>query len=84
MSQPEGAENALRYGSRYPSTDLSVAARVCPVCGGPPPSSRSVYCKTACKQLQRQRLLVAHTVYECPRCLRFVSSKSTSTKDGEG
>ncbi len=63
--------------------------RVCPVCGGTPPSSRSVYCRPACKQLayrlrhqplatldpvvlrkqlQRQRLLVAHTVYECPSC----------------
>jgi hypothetical protein len=89
MSQPESAENALRYGSRYPWTGPAVAARACPVCGGPPPSSRSVYCKTACKQLayrlrhqrqasvdpvvvrkqlQRQRLLVAHTVYACPRC----------------
>jgi ribosomal protein L32 len=89
MSQPESAENASRYGSRYPSTGLSVAARVCPVCGGTPPSSRSVYCKTACKQLayrlrhqppstvdpvilrkqlQRKRLLVAHTVYECSSC----------------
>ena len=64
-------------------------AQTWPVCGGTPPSSRSVYCKTACKQLayrlrhqrlasvdpvvlrnqlQRQRLLVAHTVYECARC----------------
>ena len=90
MSQPGSAENALRYGSRDPSMDPSVVARACPVCGGPPPSSRSVYCKTACKQLayrlrhqrlasvddpvvlrkqlQRQRLLVAHTVYACARC----------------
>jgi hypothetical protein len=89
MSQPGSAENALRYGSRYPSMDPSVVAQACPVCGGPPPSSRSVYCKTACKQvahrlrhqrlasvdpvvlrkqLQRQRLLVPHTVYECARC----------------
>jgi len=89
MSPPESAENALRYSSRYPSTGPSVVARACPVCGGTPPSSRSVYCKTACKQLayrlrhqrlasvdpvvlrnqlQRQRLLVAHTVYECARC----------------
>ena len=89
MSQAEGAADALRYGSHYPSTGPSVVARTCPVCGGTPPSSRSVYCKTACKQLayrlrhqrlasmdpavlrkqlQRQRLLVAHTVYECPRC----------------
>jgi hypothetical protein len=29
-------------------------------------------------QLQRLGRLVAHTVYECPSCLRFVSSKSTS------
>ena len=29
----------------------SVAARACPVCGGLPPSSRSVYCKAACKQV---------------------------------
>ena len=86
MSQPESAENALRYGSRYPSAGPSVVARTCPVCGGTPPSSRSVYCKTACKQvayrlrhqrvvsvdpvvlrkqLQRQRRLVTHTVYEC-------------------
>lgn len=89
MSQSESAENAWRYGSRYPSTDPSGVARTCPVCGGTPPSSRSVYCKTACKQLayrlrhqrlagddpvvlrkqlQHQRLLVAHTIYECPRC----------------
>ncbi len=89
MSQPGSPENALRYGSRYPSTGPSVVARSCPVCGGTPPSSRSVYCKPACKQLayrlrhrrlasvnpvplrkqlQRQRQLVAHTVYECARC----------------
>jgi hypothetical protein len=89
MSQSESAEHALRYGSRYPSTSPSVVARACPVCGGTPPSNRSVYCKTACKQLayrlrhkrlgsvdpvilrkqlQRQRLLVPHTVYECSRC----------------
>jgi hypothetical protein len=89
MSQSGSAENAMRYGSRYPSTSHSVVARACPVCGGTPPSSRSVYCKTACKQLayrlrhqrpasvdtvilrtqlQRQRLLVAHTVYACPHC----------------
>src|SRR2546423_9142890 len=78
---------ALRFA--LPSMGPSVAARACPVCGGTPPSGRSVYCKTACKQLayrlrhqrlasvdpvilreqlQRQRLLVAHTVYACPRC----------------
>jgi hypothetical protein len=89
MSQPESTENASRYGSRDPSTGPSVVAPACPVCGGTPPSSRSIYCKTACKQLayrlrhqrpasvdpvvlrkqlQRQRLLVAHTVYECARC----------------
>ena len=66
-----------------------MVARACPVCGGTPPSSRSVYGKPACKQLayrlrhqplapldpvvlrkqlQRQRLLVAHTVYECSSC----------------
>ncbi len=28
--------------------------------------------------LQRHKALVAHTVYECGGCLRFVSSKSTS------
>jgi hypothetical protein len=55
-----------------------------------PPSSRSIHCKPACKQLayrlrsqaphstvdplvlrkqlQRQRKLIAHTVYECARC----------------
>ena len=80
----------MRCGSRYPSTNRAAVARVCPVCGGTPPSSRSVYCKPACKQLayrlrrrtlpstadpailrkdlQRRRLLVAHTVYECSRC----------------
>jgi ribosomal protein L32 len=88
MSQPENS-NAMRYGSRYPSTSPSAAIRTCPVCGGTPPSSRSVYCTPACKQLayrlrhprlatvntviirkqlQRQRLLVAHTVWECPSC----------------
>jgi hypothetical protein len=89
MSQAEAVSNAMRDGSRYPSTGPSVVARACPVCGGTPPSSRSVYCNTACKQLayrlrhqrhagvdpvavrkqlQHQRLLVAHTVYECPTC----------------
>jgi ribosomal protein L32 len=59
------------------------------VCGETPTSSRSIYCKPACKQLayrlrhqplatvdpvvlrnqlQRQRLLVPHMVYECPSC----------------
>ena len=50
MSQPERS-NTTRYGSRYPLTDPPVVARACPVCGGTQPSSRSVYCKTACKQL---------------------------------
>src|SRR6266487_4240691 len=36
------------------------------------------------RRLQRPRRLMAHTLYECPSCLRFVSSKSTSTKDDEG
>jgi ribosomal protein L32 len=88
MSQAE-RPNTIRYGSRYPSTGPPAVARACPVCGGTLPSSRSVYCKTACKQLayrlrhqplatadpvilrkqlQRQRLLVAHTVYECSSC----------------
>jgi len=78
-----------------------VVARACPVCGGTPPSSRSVYCKTACKQLayrlrhqrlanvhpvvlrkqlQRQRLLVAHTVYECPSCEeRYIGERRCSS-----
>jgi hypothetical protein len=82
--------NAMRYGSSYPSTSSIVVSRACPACGGTPPSTRSVYCTPACKQLayrlrrrtlhsivdpanlrrelQRQRLLVAHTVYECSRC----------------
>jgi hypothetical protein len=89
MSQLERAETARCYGSRYPSTGTAVVARVCPVCGGRPHSSRSLYCTTACKQvayrlrhrrlaavdpavlrkqLQHQRLLVAHTVYVCARC----------------
>src|SRR6266704_2788977 len=88
MSQLESS-NAIRYRSRYLSTSPAAVTRVCPVCGGTPPSSRSVYCKPACKQLayrlrhqplatvdpvvlrkqlQRQRLLVAHMVYECPSC----------------
>jgi hypothetical protein len=101
MTQPGSPENALRYGSRYPSTGPSVFAQACPVCGGTPPSSRSVYCKTACKQLayrlrhqrlanvdpvvlrkqlQRQRLLVAHTVYECPRCEeRYIGERRCSS-----
>ena len=50
VSQPESA-NAMRYPSRYPSPSLSVVSRACPVCGGTPRSSRSVYCeKAACKQ----------------------------------
>jgi ribosomal protein L32 len=88
MSQPESS-NAIRYGSRYPSTSPSAATRACPVCARTPPSTRSVYCEPACKQrayrlrhqrlatvdtvvirkqLQRQRLLMAHTVYQCPSC----------------
>ena len=90
MSQSESAVGASRYGSRYPTTSPSAAARTCTVCGGMPRSSRSIYCeKASCKQrayrlrhprlatvdvvlirkqLQRQRLLVAHTVYACPSC----------------
>ena len=30
------------------------------------------------QQLQQRRALTARTVYECPNCLRFVSSKSAS------
>jgi len=89
MSRPQSS-NAMRYGSSYPSASATVASRVCPACGGTPPSTRSVYCTPACKQLayrlrrrtlhstvdpaflrkelQRRRLLVAHTVYECSRC----------------
>ena len=89
MSRPQ-TSNAMRYGSSYPSTSPTVASRACPACGGTPPSTRSVYCKSACKQLayrlrrrtlhstvdpailrkelQRRRLLVAHTVYECSAC----------------
>ena len=89
MSRPQSS-NAMRYGSSYPSASPTVSSRACPACGGVPPSTRSVYCKPACKQLayrlrrrtlhstvdpdilrkelQRRRLLVAHTVYECPRC----------------
>ncbi len=89
MSRPQSS-NAMRYGSSYPSASPTVSSRACPACGGTPPSSRSVYCTPACKQLayrlrrrtlhstvdpaflrkelQRRRLLVAHTVYECSRC----------------
>ena len=88
MSQLDSS-NTLRYGLRYPSTSPPEVLPACPVCGCTPPSSRSVYCKPACKQLayrlrhqpqatvdpvvlskqlQRQRLLVAHTVYECSSC----------------
>ena len=89
MSRPQSS-NAMRYGSSYPSASPTVASGACPACGGTPPSSRSVYCTPACKQLayrlrrrtlhstvdpallrrelQRRRLLVAHTVYECSRC----------------
>jgi len=42
--------NAMRYGSSYPSTS-PVIVRACPACGGTPPSTRSVYCTPACKQL---------------------------------
>ena len=97
MSRPQST-NTMRYGSRYPSTSPTVASRACPVCGGTPPSTRSVYCKSACKQLayrlrqrtlhstvdpaflrkelQRRRLLVAHTVYECSWCgQRFLGER---------
>jgi hypothetical protein len=88
VSLPESV-NAMRYGSRSPSTSPTVVTPACPVCGDTPPSSRSVYCKPARKQLayrlrhqpqanldpavlrkqlQRQWLLVAHTVYESPSC----------------
>jgi DNA-directed RNA polymerase subunit RPC12/RpoP len=89
MSQPQSS-NAMRYGSSYPSASPAVASRACPACGSTPPSTRSVYCTPACKQLayrlrrrtlhstvdpvflrkelQRRRVLVAHTVYECSRC----------------
>ena len=89
MSRPQSS-NAMRYGSSYLSVSPTVASRACPACGGTPPSSRSVYCTPACKQLayrlrrrtlhstvdpaivrkdlQRRRLLVAHTVYESSRC----------------
>src|SRR5712671_8115740 len=87
MSRPQNS-NAMRYGSSYPSTNPAVVSRACPACGGTPPSTRSVYCSPACKQLayrlrrrtlhttaanlrkdlQRRRLLVAHTVYECSQC----------------
>jgi len=41
----------MRYPSRYPSTSPAVVSRACPVCGGTPRSSRSIYCeKAACKQ----------------------------------
>jgi len=33
--------------------------------------------------LRRERRLTAQTVYECPSCLRFVSSKSASIRGGE-
>ena len=97
MNSPESS-NAMRYPSRYPSTNPAPVARACPVCGATPRSSRSVYCeKAACKQrayrlrhqpqatvdpavlrkqLQRQRLLVDHTVYECPSCQeRFLGER---------
>jgi ribosomal protein L32 len=96
MSQLESS-NAIRYGLCYPSTSPTAVLRACPVCGGTPPSSRSVYCKPACKQLayrlrhqpqatvdpvvlrkqlQRQRRLVAHTVYECSSCSeRFLGQR---------
>jgi hypothetical protein len=32
------------------------------------------------QDLQRRRAVAAQTVYECASCLRFVSSKSTSTE----
>ena len=88
MSQPQNS-NASRYGSSYPSTSPVVVSRACPACGCTPPSTRSVYCTPACKQLAyrlrrrtlhitadpailrkelQRRSLVAHTVYECPRC----------------
>jgi hypothetical protein len=89
VSRPQ-TSNAMRYGSSYPSMSPVVVPHACPACGGTPPSTRSVYCTPACKQLayrlrrrasrstvdpailrkelQRRRLLVAHTVYECSRC----------------
>jgi hypothetical protein len=88
--EPRGELEGHTLRLCYPSMSPTVVARVCPVCGGTPPSSRSIYCKPACKQLayrlrrqaphetvdslvfrkqlQRQRKLVAHTVYECARC----------------
>jgi hypothetical protein len=97
VSQLESSD-AMRYGSSDPSTRPVVVSHTCPSCGGTPPSTRSIYCKPACKQLayrlrrrtlhssvdpsilrrelQRRRLLVAHTVYECPRCSdRFLGER---------
>ena len=89
MSRPQ-TSNAMLLRIELPSTSPVVVSRACPACGGAPPSTCSISCKPACKQLayrlrrrtlhstvdpailrgelQRQRLLVAHTVYECPRC----------------
>ena len=41
----------MRYRLRYSSPSPAVVSRACPVCGGTPRTSRSIYCgKAACKQ----------------------------------
>ena len=69
MSRPQSS-NAMRYGSRYPSASPTVPSRACPACGGTTPSTRSVYCTPACKQLAyRLRRRTLHSTVD-PAILR--------------
>jgi len=69
MSRPQNS-NAMRYGLSYSSASPVVVSRACPACGGTPPSTRSVYCKAACKQLAyRLRRRTLHSTVD-PAFLR--------------
>jgi len=48
MSRPQ-TSNAMLLRIELPSTSPVVVSRACPACGGTPPSTRSIYCKPACK-----------------------------------
>jgi len=78
-----------------PSRDDGVTIG-CLACGRRfPPSGRKRFCDRACRQAAYRERHPAPlpplptraprlaTVYECPECLRFVSSKSASIRGGE-
>jgi len=86
--RPSESSNAMRYRLRYPSPSPAVVSRACPVCGGTPQSSRSIYCgKAACKQrayrLRHQsQATVDRAVIrkQLQRLARLVAHTSTSVR----